>query len=232
MKKLVQEKQKAVALRRKGYSYKDILEEVPVAKSSLSLWLKDLPLTDGEKQYLKDRKDSNISRGSIRAANSNHMRRVVRDGFLFKEAKEEFALMSKTPLFHTGVALYWAEGAKRNTTFAFMNSDPEMISLMIEWCKQFLKVSEDEIGLRLYIHKPYAHENCELFWSQATKLPLGNFKKTIYKPTDALVKKRPNYKGCVRIELGKVVYLRKLMFWQKMMIEYYKKQGYSTMKPS
>jgi hypothetical protein len=232
MKRLVQERRKAIELRKKGHSYRDILAEVRVSKSSLSLWLKDLPLTDDEKHYLKKRKDSNITRGSIRAANSNHMRRVVRDGFLLKEAKEDFVLVSKDPFFHVGLALYWAEGAKRNSTFAFMNSDPEMISFMIAWCKKFLKVSETEIGLRLYIHKPYAHENCELFWSKGTGLPMGNFKKTIYKPTDALVKKRPNYKGCVRVELGKVAYLRKIAFWQQMLIEYYKKQGYSTMTPS
>jgi orotate phosphoribosyltransferase-like protein len=52
MKKLVQEKEKAVELRRKGLSYKEILKQVPVAKSSLSLWLKDLPLTKDEKTVI------------------------------------------------------------------------------------------------------------------------------------------------------------------------------------
>ncbi|HRH24262.1 MAG TPA: helix-turn-helix domain-containing protein, partial [Candidatus Paceibacterota bacterium] len=86
----VQEKTKALQLRRQGYSYQDILKEVKVSKSSLSLWLNELPLTNEEESFLKTRKDSNISRGRIRAAVSNRMRRVVRDGFITRDAKREF----------------------------------------------------------------------------------------------------------------------------------------------
>jgi len=48
----VQEKEMAVKLRRDGYSYNDILGVVSVAKSTLSNWLKDLPLTENEKKML------------------------------------------------------------------------------------------------------------------------------------------------------------------------------------
>ena len=54
MKKMVQEKETAVALRKKGLSYNEILKRIPVAKSSLSLWLRDLPLTKDEKRILND----------------------------------------------------------------------------------------------------------------------------------------------------------------------------------
>src|SRR5437016_6249903 len=35
-------REKAIALRREGYSYREIREQVPVSKSSLSLWLRDV----------------------------------------------------------------------------------------------------------------------------------------------------------------------------------------------
>ena len=38
------EKAKAIRLRRKGKSYNEILEKVPVAKSTLSRWLRDVSL--------------------------------------------------------------------------------------------------------------------------------------------------------------------------------------------
>lgn len=218
----VQEKQKAIELRRKGHSYQEILKEVKVSKSSLSLWLMDMPLNEDEKQLLKKRKDSNISRGRIRAAASNHMRRVVRDGFLLKDSKKEFEEKSKDPLFHIGVALYWAEGSKRSPYFGFTNSDLDMLMLMIGWVRKFLEVREEEIALRLYSHRPFAHENFELFWSKKTGIPLSNFKKTIYKEGGSLVKRRPEYKGCVRLELYKVTYLRRMKYWQQMLIERYK----------
>lgn len=224
MRPKVQEIQKAIALRRKGLSYRDILSQVSLAKSTVSNYLKDLPLTESEKKYLKSRRDSNISRGRIKAATSNHMRRIVRDGFLFEEARKEFQAMSEDPLFHVGIALYWAEGAKRNSIFAFTNSDPDMMVLMITWVERFLSVSRTDVRARLYTHKPFAHENNEQYWSNVTGVPFRNFRKTIYKPTGLLVKKRPNYRGCVRIELSRVVYLRKLLFWQKMLIEHYAKE--------
>ena len=82
MNKKVQEKKKAIEMRKKGCSYKDILQEVDVAKSTLSNWLKNFPLTDDEKSVLKKRRDANISRGRIRAAS------VLRNNRLKREQKE------------------------------------------------------------------------------------------------------------------------------------------------
>ena len=49
----IEEKQKAIALRKRGYSYSEILAEVPVAKSTLSLWLRSVGLAKKQKQLLK-----------------------------------------------------------------------------------------------------------------------------------------------------------------------------------
>ncbi|MEK7107383.1 MAG: hypothetical protein AAB899_04330 [Patescibacteria group bacterium] len=222
MRFLVQEKGRAIALRKKGYSYRDILREVHVSKSSISLWLQDLPLTKDEKTYLKSRRDSNISRGRMRAAASLHELRLSRDNVLLQEARKEFVLYREVSLFTTGIALYWAEGSKRTSVFSFANSDSEMINLMLSWIERFFGVGRKAIKVRLYIHKPYAHENCESWWSREISVPLSNFQKTIYKPTGLLVKKRPDYKGCLRIELGTTYRLRKMQFWQQMLIEHYR----------
>jgi hypothetical protein len=97
-----------------------------------------------------------------------------------------------------------------------------MINLMLSWIEKFFGVGRNTIKVRLYIHKPYAHENCESWWSKEISVPLSNFQKTIYKPTGLLVKKRPGYKGCLRIELGTTFRLRKMQFWQQMLIEHYR----------
>lgn len=224
MRALIQEKERAILLRKKGYSYRDILERVPVAKSSISLWLQHLSLTKDEKKYLKSRRDSNISHGRMKAAASLHELRLDRDKTVLGEAKKEFQIFSKDPLFHVGIALYWAEGSKRNSSFAFTNSDSDMIDLMLVWIERFFGVNRNAIKTRLYIHRPYAHERCELWWSKKVMVPLINFQKTIYKPTGLLVKKRPEYKGCIRIQLGTIARLRKMQFWQEMLIEYYRNQ--------
>lgn len=225
MKSKVLEKEKATELRRKGLSYKDILNELNVSKSSLSLWLKALPLTDDEKRYLKSRQDANISRGRIKAATSFRLTRLKREKIIFNEAKQEFAKFSVNPLFHIGVALYWAGGSKRTSSFAFTNSDEEMIRVMLSWIETFLKLEREEIGVRLYTHKPFASEKQEEYWAKKIGVPLSNFRRTVYKASQSLSKKRPGYKGCLRVQLGRTVHFKKIQFWQQMLIEYYRKQG-------
>lgn len=226
MRTLVSERQEATRLRKKGLSYKEILRRVPVAKSTLSEWLQKMPLTDAEKAILKRRKESNISIGKIRAAAALHSLKIARDEILRKISKVEFEKYTKDPFFYVGLSLYWAEGAKRNDLFSFTNSGSDMMLVMLAWMERFFGVRRENVRARLYIHKPYAHENCKGYWSRSIGIPISNFRKTIYKPTGLLIKKRPNYMGCLRIEIGGVAYLRKYLFWQKMMLEDYGKQGY------
>ncbi|MFH1968593.1 MAG: hypothetical protein ABIJ84_04350 [bacterium] len=195
MKPKIQEKEKVIGLRKKGYTYNEILATIPVAKSSLSLWLKDFPLTEYEKQYLKTRIDKNISLGRIRAAATIKQGRIKRDKAIFLEAKSEFNDLIKSPFFQVGLALYWAEGTKRSYVFQFVNSDPDMITLMIRWIQEFFYIPKEKIFTRLYIHKPYAHERCEEYWSKKINIPLNQFKKTIYKPTRLGIKKDQIIKG-------------------------------------
>ena len=214
----VLEKARALELRKEGRTYKDIAKELHVAKSSLSLWLRDLPLTEEEIKYLKVRKDANISRGRIKAATILHNKRLGRDKILFAQAKQEFSVFIKDPLFSLGIALYWAEGSKRTSGFTFTNSDPDMFVLMVNWIEQFLKIPRITLTARLYTHRPFENDNNEFFWSQITGIPLTNFRRTIYKKTGLIVKKRPNYKGCLRVATrNSTVNLRKVLFWQSLL---------------
>lgn len=50
------EEEKAVKLRKKGLSYLEILKEVPVAKSTLSLWLRNVDLSKPQRQRLIEKR--------------------------------------------------------------------------------------------------------------------------------------------------------------------------------
>jgi hypothetical protein len=219
------DRHRAIELRKQGLSYKDIRKQVPVAKSSLSMWLSDLPLTLEEKRYLKTRNDKNISRGRINAATALRRNRLIRDRELLQQARAEFYRYMHHPLFFTGIALYWAEGSKRSNVFHFTNSDVDMVNLIINWVIKFCVYQRNDLSLRLYIHRPFANDRCEEFWSRHTRIPLSNFKNTVYKPSNLGIKKRPNYKGCVRIEVPRSTkHFKKMQFWQNMLVEHFKKQ--------
>ncbi len=216
-----EDKNSAIKLRKKGFSYKEILERIPVAKSSLSLWLKDLPLTTQEKEYLKTRKDKNVSRGRIKSATQLRNNRMGREKIHIFEAKEIFKKYNNDHLFLVGISLYWAEGSKRSNSFEFINSDENMNIFMFWWIQEYLNIKKEQIQLRLYIHKPYAHENCEGYWAKQLKCDISQFSRTIYKPSGLLVKKRPNYKGCLRLSpRGGVKIFRYIRTWQECLIDY------------
>lgn len=209
-------------LRKKGYSYKEILNEVPVAKSSLSLWLKDFPLTKDEKKVLKKRTDSNISRGRIKAAAAHRKSRLKRETEQFLVAKRLFAKYSNDTLFHTGVSLYWAEGAKRSSMFMFINSDIEMVEIMLLWIEKFTDYSRKDLGYRLFVHQAYAHKDYEQWWMKTLCVSKENLKKTVYKPSKFDTQKRVGYKGCIRVEVPKSsVLLFYMKCWISQMVECY-----------
>lgn len=225
MRKLVQEKEKAVELRRKGLSYKEILKQLPVAKSSLSLWLKDLPLTKDEKMVLKDRKNSNISRGRIKAASELRNRRLERERKWFAEARELFEKHQGDTLFHTGISLYWAEGAKTDTIWSLINTDVDLIRTVVIWLERFPSVCSEDIHFRLFIHKPYAHEDLETWWQKQLGVDQERFLKTIYKDTKHLVKRKVGHHGCIRVEVRRSKHLLcKMKFLKEMAVESYKNQ--------
>lgn len=225
MKALVQQKAQAVALRQKGYTYSEIKKIVPVAKSSLSLWLKDLPLTKDEKKALKHRKDARIKHGRIKVAGILRTRRLEREKDQLVVARAVFKKYEHDPFFHAGINLYWAEGGKRTNQWQFMNSDEDMQLVMMSWLIKFADIEKKDLRFRLYIHKPYQSETCDQWWVKKLQVHPSQFLSTVIKPSGLGVKKRPDYRGCLRIEVrSSKALLNQMRFWQKMLVEFYLEQ--------
>lgn len=62
-----EEKLKAIALREQGYSLNEIIDRVGVAKSSVSVWVRNIPLTVKAKKRLLTK----IKLGQLIAAEKN-----------------------------------------------------------------------------------------------------------------------------------------------------------------
>jgi hypothetical protein len=217
----VETKQKAIELRRTGLSYKEIMDVLHVPKSSLSNWISRIELTTEQQQRL----EKNISKGRdfsrFKAGQTNSRKRIDRENRVVVEANKGFETNKHDSFFLMGICLYWAEGGKKTRYFQFVNSDSEMIALMIKWVGKFLDIQKENIKYRLYIHEPYAHEKCEEYWASKIRVSPSIFQKTIYKPTPHKVKKNPNYKGCFAMTITKVDLFYTLMTWQKLLIAYY-----------
>jgi transcriptional regulator with XRE-family HTH domain len=105
-----EEKQRARELRRQGWSYNDILKEVGVSKSTLSLWLRDIPLTEEQIAALACK----FRAGRERFIHKMRVRRDTRWAAYHREAEEEYLTLSQDPVFMFGLALYIGEGTRRS----------------------------------------------------------------------------------------------------------------------
>ncbi len=219
----LEDKVKTIQLRKKGFSYKEIMKRIPdLSKSTISGWVKYIELTPKQQELLEKRAKTRMEKGRIKAAIKLRENRIKRMNKTIGEAEQEVSKLIGNPLFLIGLVLYWCEGTQKTNTFSFINSDPIVIKLMIKWIEKICKIPKDKIRLRLYIHKIYAHENCEKFWSKQAGIPVTRFKKTIYKSTPHTIKRNPDYKGCLRIECGGVELFRRFLGWRKGAIRYLK----------
>ena len=141
----------AISLRKDGLSYSDILRKVPVAKSTLSLWLRFVGLSKVQKQLLTEKKLAAIKKGGAR----KREQRLQKIDIINKNTIEDIGVVSGRDLWLAGVMLYWAEGCKQKETnvsvgVRFSNSDPEMIKIFLLWLRDCLLINDNDLVFEVY----------------------------------------------------------------------------------
>ncbi len=162
------ERQKAIELRRAGLSYREIREQVPVAKATLSLWLRTVGLSKPQKQRLTEKKLAAGRRGAEKV----HRERVERVARTLAEAEVEARerILSGDMLWLIGTVLYWGEGAKPKPWRAWAkvsvtNMDPGVILLVREWLRSYCSVSGVDLGYEIYVHERADVDQAVAYWS-------------------------------------------------------------------
>ena len=132
----VEIKNKALELRRRGHSYREIMAIIPVSKSTLSGWISQIELTPQQQETLREKMSEGRGRSRYASMLAHKKKRLAREAAVVDIAKEEFKKNKLDDLFFIGITLYWAEGGKKSKYFQFVNSDPEMIMLIIKWIEK------------------------------------------------------------------------------------------------
>lgn len=213
-------KNKAIMLRKNGLSYTEILENVPVAKSTLSLWLRSVSLTRQQKQRLTGKKLKASHLGGI----VKRKNRQILANKIINESKKQIKSFSKNELFLVGVTLYWAEGAKQKETnpsqgIVFANSDAKMIKVFLKFVREYLNIQENDIIFEIYIHESNKSrtEQIKTFWSGETGFCIGKFDRIYYKFNKSNTLRKnigDNYFGLLRIKVRRSTNLnRRICGW-------------------
>ena len=215
------DKKQAIKLRIIGNSYKQISDVLGVPKSTLSSWLKDVPLSQKAQNKIQSRlKSSSIAKLIERNKNQTVLAKLNHEK-ICEEAKQEAKEFFSDPLFLLGTSLYWAEGYKQGAydskwkSIDFANSDPDMIKIMMNFFIKFLNIKKSEIKMRVMIHDENNIENAVNFWHKITGVPKKNFIKTSTKISSSSLNKRKRIleNGTAHIRINNVKSFFRLIGW-------------------
>jgi predicted transcriptional regulator len=207
-------KEKAQKLRKQGFSVKQIEKKLGVSRSAVSLWVRDIVLTEKQLTKLYGNRKTGALKGSIIAAVKKiEKRRALVEKFR-KEGKKEVANLSKRDKFIAGIALYFAEGSKADSSVSFSNSDPRAIKFIVDWIRLYCIVPREKFRVSLYLHDNLDEAKAKEFWSEVTRIPLAQFRKTyIVKNNPKRLRKTKHIYGVCRITVSDVNLHRKVMGW-------------------
>jgi hypothetical protein len=212
----IEEKNKAVELRKAGLTYNEILAKLPVSKSSLNYWLHDITLTDQQKSRIYA-KDLEVRRKFVEHNELRHKKSVSNKAAISAVAQREIVNLSQRDLKLIGTALYWAEGYKtgRAKQVDFANSDPAMIRLIMRWFREICRVSDDRFRARIQVHDARIVQEAIKFWSLTTGIPIKQFTKSYIRVSPTSRKKVKNYlpHGICHIRISYTNLLAKIKGW-------------------
>lgn len=210
----------AIKLRKEGLSYSEIRKRVPVSKSTLSLWFKNVKLSKEQQQILYLKRCS----ASLRGAAARRKQRIEITRQIKDKARAQIANISKRELWLVGIMLYWAEGSKERdyrvtSGVTFTNSDPFMAQVFIKWLLTCLDIPEEDINLSIYIHetKKDQLDKVKKYWTSVTRFSTEKFGKIYFKKHKINSKRRnrdESYYGLLRIQVRRSTNLnRKIAGW-------------------
>lgn len=199
---------------------------MPVAKSTLSLWLREVGLSVPQQQRITEKKKA----GQRRGANIRRTDRVARQSDLVRIAKADIDSISKRELWLIGIALYLAEGSNEKeyrpgTGVSFSNSDARMVAVFIKWLKACIGLKDENLIISLYIHESHADRvlTVQKYWSNFLGLPLRFFQKVYFKKNKINTRRKNTgnlYNGLLRVNIRESSDLnRRITGWTQGIVE-------------
>ncbi|WP_432170026.1 helix-turn-helix domain-containing protein [Streptomyces sp. 1222.5] len=207
---------RARELRLQGWTYDRIQAELGCSKSSISLWVRDLPKPE-RRDPTEQAKLAARKRWEHELAVRDEKRRATKAA-----ATNEIGAMTDRDLFVTGVALYWAEGSKdkpyaRRENVQFVNSDPGVIKVYLAWL-DLLGVGRERLRFRVMIHETGDPDGAVRHWANLADVDASTFQPTtLKKHNPKTVRKNvgESYRGCLVISVlqGAELYRRIEGWW-------------------
>jgi transposase len=196
---------KARLLREQGYDYNRIAAELGVSKSSVSLWVRDIPRPE-RLSYEECR--MRAAEGARRYWETERRVREARREAARASAAADIGSLTQRELLIAGAIAYWCEGGKnkpynRQERVMFVNSDPGLITFFLRFLDA-AGVDRAQVRYRVFIHETADVGRAEQFWLDVTSAdPAQFYTPTLKRHNPKTVRRNTGdeYHGCLRIDV-------------------------------
>lgn len=207
-------KPKALILRKKGKSIRDIEVSLGIPRSTLSGWFKNVKLTISQNKVLMEKHKNALVKARKIAVAWHNQQKADRLKFAENEADKTLLKIGRDKeIMELGLALlYLGEGFKKSPRTGMGNSDPLILRFFLKIMLNVYKISIEKIRFDLHIRADQNPELMKKYWAQELEVPLNRFrtvsidKRTIGKSTYS------DYKGVCVIDCGNIAVQRKLVY--------------------
>ena len=172
------ERERARSLRRElGLPVKEIARRVGVSVGSVSVWVRDVPLTPEQQAALDARNP--VRSGQRKGAEINARRR--------REARREAQRHGRAlarrddPGFAGGCMLYWAEGAKNRNNVILCNADADLLDTFLTFLRRHYGVADEQVAFAVncFLGNGKSIGEIETWWLDRLELPITCLRKPV-----------------------------------------------------
>jgi len=177
MKAKFKDREKAIGLRASGKSVNCIADILGVSKSSVSVWVRGVELTEEQKIRLGSNSLPNLSIGHLAVAGKYRDKRkewrdIGRKMYLDGDKRYAFAC-----------ALFLGEGAKGRNALDLSNTDERLLIFWLSFIRDCFGVKNDDVAVVVtcYLNNGLSLEEIQNHWLDVLSLPPSSLRKTVVK---------------------------------------------------
>ncbi len=206
-------KNKAISLRKKGKSIRDIEKDLGIPKSTLSGWLKNIKLTSRQRNKLLN----DWKRGLINARKKASLWHFGQRDDRRKKIRQEVENFASGIKIDKEIGelilatLYLGEGGKKESNFVIANSNSELLKGVINLLRYLYKLDESKFRCCLHLRKDQNEKILIKFWSKVLGIAKEKFLKTQFDKR-TVKKTYSHYKGVCVINYYDIELQRRVLY--------------------
>ncbi|MEK7628245.1 MAG: hypothetical protein AAB421_02385 [Patescibacteria group bacterium] len=190
---------------------KEISLLLGAAKSTVSVWVRDVVLSDSAQNRIRGL----CTKGQLAAQETHYARtrQKEKEADIFAWAVLKNFSPDETTERVLCALLYMCEGSKlynNRGNFAFMNSEPALIALFLNLLRRSFALDESKFRACIHLHGYHNARAQTKFWSEVTGISLKQFMRPYIK-IESRQSLREGYQGCIQVVYNDKMIMRQVL---------------------